>query len=38
MEKKLKTRKTINKKGNKVICMHDFKNAIKVGNVDYLQT
>ena len=36
MEKKLKTRKTINKKGNKVICMHDFKNAIKVGNVDYL--
>jgi len=26
----------MNKEKNKVICRHDYKNAIKVGNIDYL--
>lgn len=30
-----KIRKTIYKKDNKVICRHDYKNAIKIGNIDY---
>lgn len=30
-----KVRKIIYKNHNKVICMHDYKNAIKVGNIDY---
>ena len=30
-----KIKKTIHKNVNKVICRHDYKNAIKVGNVDY---
>lgn len=29
-------RKTNRKKSNKVICRHDYKNAIKVGAVDYV--
>lgn len=27
--------KTIYKKDKKVICRHDYKNAIKVGNINY---
>jgi len=27
--------KTIHKKESKTICRHDYKNAIKVGNIDY---
>ena len=30
-----KVRKIIHTKDNKVICRHDYKNAIQVGNVDY---
>jgi len=33
--KSSKIRKTIRKKNNKIICRHDYKNAIKVGNIDY---
>ena len=29
-------RKTIHKKGSGIICRHDYKKAIKVGNVDYV--
>lgn len=30
-----KIQKTIRKKDNKIFCRHDYKNAIKVGNIDY---
>ena len=30
-----KISKIIYKKNNKVVCRHDYKNAIQVGNVDY---
>ncbi|MDP3014436.1 MAG: hypothetical protein Q8M92_09355 [Candidatus Subteraquimicrobiales bacterium] len=30
-----KIKKTIYRNDNKVICRHDYKNAIKIGNVDY---
>jgi len=30
-----KIRKKVCKKGKKAACRHDYKNAIKVGNVDY---
>ncbi len=33
--KEKKIRKIIRKKDNMVICRHDYKSAIKVGNVDY---
>ena len=26
----------MNKNNNKIVCRHDYKNAIKVGNIDYL--
>lgn len=29
-------KKIIHKKNNKTICRHDYKNAIKIGNVDYV--
>lgn len=32
---KQKIRKTIHKKESKITCRHDYKNAIKVGNIDY---
>jgi hypothetical protein len=28
--------KTLRKIKNKIICRHDYKNAIKIGNVDYV--
>ena len=28
-------RKIVPRKGKKVACRHDYKNAIKVGNIDY---
>ncbi|MCX6556902.1 MAG: hypothetical protein NTW95_05645 [Candidatus Aminicenantes bacterium] len=30
-----KIQKTIHKNDNKIFCRHDYKNAIKVGNIDY---
>ena len=30
-----KIQKTIHKKDNKIFCRHDYKNAIKIGNIDY---
>lgn len=30
-----KIRKIIRKKDNTIFCRHDYKNAIKVGNIDY---
>ncbi|MFH1392316.1 MAG: hypothetical protein ABIG90_01360 [bacterium] len=30
-----KIRRIIRKKDKKAVCRHDYKNAIKVGNVDY---
>ena len=30
-----KIQKTIHKNDNKIFCRHDYKNAIKIGNIDY---
>lgn len=29
-------KKIASKNNRKIICMHDYKNAIKIGNIDYL--